>query len=239
MKTRSRDLRDRATALADGARRAAVRRARLQERHGARHLPGGARQRRGRQLSLRRQARALPRGAAGRRSTRCARRTRPRAAGRPRDSRRRSSCGAIIVVFLQPGARSGTRHRPPPDSARDRHDPTPALDALVEQGIRPRLEYLGARGRGAHRLRPRRSRACSAAVASIQAQTIIWVRRIRSPNASDSSSSRRRTTSTWPHDTSPTSRSRACRADRGAAAIAPDRERRWKRRVPVTSVSRL
>ncbi len=73
--------------------RAAVRRSRLQEGDGPRHLPRRARQRRRGQLSLRRQARALPRGAAvgDRRDARHQRR-RPR--GRRGRSRRRSSCAA-------------------------------------------------------------------------------------------------------------------------------------------------
>ena len=33
------------------------------------------------------------------------------------------------------------------------NDPTPALDALVEQGVRPRVEYLSGADRGDHRLR--------------------------------------------------------------------------------------
>ena len=95
--------------LLDG-RAAALRRARLQGGHRARHLPRGARQRRRGQLSLRRQARALPRGAAGgdRRHARDDTRRRARPA---RASRRRSSCAVFIHVFLQPRAhaRAATR----------------------------------------------------------------------------------------------------------------------------------
>ena len=57
---------------------------------------------------------------------------------------------------------------------REMHDPTPALDALVEQGMRPRIDYLSglvARIIGC----PVQDRRVLRAVASIQAQTIAYL----------------------------------------------------------------
>jgi len=61
--------------------------------------------------------------------------------------------------------------------AREMHDPTPALDALVEQGIRPRLDYLLTLVSAVLECEPHDPRALRCA-ASIQAQSIAYL-----PNA--------------------------------------------------------
>jgi len=71
-------------------------------------------------------------------------------------------------------ATDGTLHRV---IAREMYDPTPALDALVEQGLRPRIDHLSAliaRVLGCAADDPRVPRCA----ASIQAQTIAYL-----PNA--------------------------------------------------------
>ena len=59
---------------------------------------------------------------------------------------------------------------------REMDDPTPALDALVEQGVRPRLDYLVRHRRRDDRLRRRPIQRVLRCVASVQSQTIIYVR---------------------------------------------------------------
>jgi AcrR family transcriptional regulator len=78
-----------------------------------------------------------------------------------------------ICIFLHRLVGSGddTVHRL---VTREMHDPTPALDALVEQGVRPRIAYLSglvARIIGC----PAEDRRVVRAVASIQAQTIAYL----------------------------------------------------------------
>ena len=78
-----------------------------------------------------------------------------------------------IFVFLHRllGSGDNTVHRL---IAREMNDPTPALDALVEQGVRPRIEYL--RGLVARMIGcPVEDRRVLRAVASIQAQTIAYL----------------------------------------------------------------
>jgi len=78
-----------------------------------------------------------------------------------------------IFIFLHRllGSGNDTVHRL---ITREVNDPTPALDALVEQGVRPRIEYLSglvARIIGC----PVEDRRVLRAVVSIQAQTIAYL----------------------------------------------------------------
>lgn len=57
--------------------------------------------------------------------------------GQPAEEKLRRYIALFLHRLLQPG--SGTVHRL---INREINDPTPALDLLVEQGVRPRIEYL-------------------------------------------------------------------------------------------------
>jgi AcrR family transcriptional regulator len=59
-------------------------------------------------------------------------------AGQPAEEQLRRFIFIFLHRLLDTG--SGTIHQL---IHREMHDPTPALDAIVDQGIRPRLEYLG------------------------------------------------------------------------------------------------
>jgi TetR/AcrR family transcriptional regulator, regulator of cefoperazone and chloramphenicol sensitivity len=63
---------------------------------------------------------------------------------------------------------------------RELHDPTPALDAIVEHAIRPRVEYLSAVVAGMMGREPADD-VVLRAVASIQAQAISYVPHAQSP----------------------------------------------------------
>ena len=162
-------------------------RARIQAGHGARDLPGRAGQRGGGQLPLRRQARALPRGPAvgDRRHARDDR----GGAARPARAAAGRAAATLHRHLPAPAARAGhdTVHQL---FHREMHDPTPALDAIVEQAIRPRIEYLSgvvARMIGCDPS----DDAVLRWSASIQAQAIVLLCPIRSPPGSALRSSRR------------------------------------------------
>ena len=57
---------------------------------------------------------------------------------------------------------------------REMNDPTPALDALVEQGVRPRVEYLAGLIAAIIRCDPADQRVLRC-VASVQAQTLAYI----------------------------------------------------------------
>jgi AcrR family transcriptional regulator len=77
-----------------------------------------------------------------------------------------------IGVFLHRVLRSGREglHRL---ITREMNDPTPALDALVEQGVRPRVEYLSGVISQILRCDPRDERVLRC-VASVQAQAVAY-----------------------------------------------------------------
>ena len=60
-------------------------------------------------------------------------------AGQPAEEQLRRYIAIFVRRILTPG--NDTIHRL---INREMHDPTPALDALIEQGVRPRIEYLSA-----------------------------------------------------------------------------------------------
>jgi AcrR family transcriptional regulator len=78
-----------------------------------------------------------------------------------------------IVIFVHRllGARHDTVHRL---IGREMNDPTPALDALVEQGVRPRVEYLSGLVAEMTGYAPSDQRVLRC-VASIQAQSIAYL----------------------------------------------------------------
>ena len=93
--------------------------------------------------------------------------------GRPPDEQLRAYIGLFLQRLLAPGHESVHQL-----VNREINDPTPALDDLVEQGMRPRLEYLSgvvARIMGCDPKDPRVMRC----VLSVQSQSIIYAR----PNA--------------------------------------------------------
>ena len=78
--------------------------------------------------------------------------------GQPPEEELRRYIGVFLHRVLAPGSEAVHRL-----ITREMNDPTPALDILVEQGVRPRVEYLSgviARIIGCD---PRTIRACSAA----------------------------------------------------------------------------
>lgn len=100
------------------------------------------------------------------------------------DAARRAGAGrapeeqlrSYIVIFSRRLLAAGgdTLHRV---IAREMHDPTPALDAVVEQGIRPRLEYVAGLVAAMIGCAPADARVLRS-VASIQSQSIAYL-----PNA--------------------------------------------------------
>ena len=78
----------------------------------------------------------------------------------------------FIHVFLHRILRSGrlSIHR---IITREMNDPTPALDALVDQGVRPRVEYLSGVIGQIRRCDPRDQRVLRC-VASVQAQAVAY-----------------------------------------------------------------
>jgi TetR/AcrR family transcriptional regulator, regulator of cefoperazone and chloramphenicol sensitivity len=93
--------------------------------------------------------------------------------GRPPEEQLRHFVGVFMHALLAPG-----HERLHKLIDREVRDPTPALDDLVEQGVRPRIEYLSgviASLLGCDRSDPRVLRC----VGSVQAQSIVFTR----PNA--------------------------------------------------------
>lgn len=89
-------------------------------------------------------------------------------AGRPPEEQLRRFIGVFLHRVLSPG--SASIHRL---ITREMNDPTPVLDDLVEQGVRPRIEYLSdvvARIMGCERKDERVLRC----VASVQAQAVSY-----------------------------------------------------------------
>lgn len=94
-----------------------------------------------------------------------------RRAGEGQSAEERLRRYIVIFVHRLLGASHDTVHRL---ISREMNDPTPALDALVEQGVRPRVEYLSgliAEMTGYAPSDPRVLRC----VASIQAQSIAYL----------------------------------------------------------------
>jgi len=88
--------------------------------------------------------------------------------GQPPEEELRRYIAVFLHRILRPG--SGSIHQ---IITREMNDPTPALDTLVDQGVRPRVEYLSgviARMLGADP-REDRVRRC---VASVQAQAVAY-----------------------------------------------------------------
>jgi len=78
-----------------------------------------------------------------------------------------------IIIFVHRFLASGSDavHRL---ITREMHDPTPAIDALVEQGVRPRIEYLS--GVLADMIGcPRTDKRVLRCLASVQAQSIAYI----------------------------------------------------------------
>ena len=145
--------RDARPAAAGG--RAAVRRSRLQEGHGPRHLPRGAAPTSRPSTTTSATSWGSTARCCSRRSTRCARRTRRRAqAGEGQPPR--SSCGATSVDLRAPRARRRQRHRPQADSPRDER-PDAGARYAGRAGGTPAPGIPRRPGRGDDRLRPRRS----------------------------------------------------------------------------------
>jgi AcrR family transcriptional regulator len=88
--------------------------------------------------------------------------------GRSAEERLRRSIIIFVSRILDPAGE--TVHRL---VSREIHDPTPALDALVEQGVRPRIEYLSALVAQIIGCAPADPRVLRS-VASIQAQSIAY-----------------------------------------------------------------
>jgi len=89
-------------------------------------------------------------------------------AGQPPEEQLRRYIGVFLHRVLSPG--SASIHRL---ITREMNDPTPVLDALVEQGVRPRIEYLSdivARIVGCE---PKDKRVLRC-VASVQAQAVAY-----------------------------------------------------------------
>jgi TetR/AcrR family transcriptional regulator, regulator of cefoperazone and chloramphenicol sensitivity len=88
--------------------------------------------------------------------------------GQPPDEEMRRYIGVFLHRVLAPGSEAVHRL-----ITREMNDPTPALDIIVEQGVRPRVEYLSgviARMIGCDLKDPRVLRC----VASIQAQAVAY-----------------------------------------------------------------
>ncbi len=94
-----------------------------------------------------------------------------RLAGRGRSSEEQLRRSIVIFVSRLLASRSDTVHRL---IQREINDPTPALDALVEQGVRPRFEYLASLVADIIGCSPADHRVLRS-VASIQAQSIAYL----------------------------------------------------------------
>ncbi len=89
--------------------------------------------------------------------------------GQPAAEQLRRYISIFVHRILQPG--SDTIHKL---ITREMNDPTPALDALVEQGVRPRVEYLAALIAEVIGCDPG-DQAVLRCVASLQAQTVSYL----------------------------------------------------------------
>jgi TetR/AcrR family transcriptional regulator, regulator of cefoperazone and chloramphenicol sensitivity len=90
-------------------------------------------------------------------------------AGQPPDEQLRRYIAIFVRRLLTPG--DDTIHRL---VQREMNDPTPALDTLVEQGVRPRVEYLSGLIAAIIGCPPGDQRVLRC-VASVQAQTISYL----------------------------------------------------------------
>jgi TetR/AcrR family transcriptional regulator, regulator of cefoperazone and chloramphenicol sensitivity len=88
--------------------------------------------------------------------------------GQPPEEQLRRYIGIFVHRVLLPGA--DTVHKL---VTREVNDPTPALDALVEQGVRPRVEYLSRLIAAMIGCEPADQRVLRC-VASVQAQTLAY-----------------------------------------------------------------
>jgi AcrR family transcriptional regulator len=88
--------------------------------------------------------------------------------GQPPEEQLRRYIGVFLRRVLGPG--SGSIHRL---ITREMNDPTPALDTLVEQGVRPRVEYLSGVIAGMLGCDARDPRVLRC-VASVQAQAVAY-----------------------------------------------------------------
>ena len=89
--------------------------------------------------------------------------------GQPPEAQLRRYIAVFVRRVLGPG--SGTVHKL---IHREMNDPTPALDALVEQGVRPRIDYLAGLIAEIIECAPTDQRVLRC-VASVQAQTIAYL----------------------------------------------------------------
>jgi len=89
--------------------------------------------------------------------------------GQPAPEQLRRYISIFVHRLLQPG--NDTIHKL---VTREMNDPTPALDALVEQGVRPRIEYLGRLIAEIIGCDPG-DQAVLRCVASLQAQTLSYM----------------------------------------------------------------
>ena len=90
-------------------------------------------------------------------------------AGQPPEEQLRRYIAIFVHRVLAPG--NDTVHRL---VTREMNDPTPALDALVEQGVRPRVEYLSGLIAAIIGGNPEDQRVLRC-VASVQAQTLAYM----------------------------------------------------------------
>jgi AcrR family transcriptional regulator len=88
--------------------------------------------------------------------------------GQPPEEQLRRFVGVFLQRVLTPGRASIHRI-----ITREINDPTPALDVLVEQGVRPRVEYLSGVIARILRCDPRDKRVLRC-VASVQAQAVSY-----------------------------------------------------------------
>ena len=89
--------------------------------------------------------------------------------GQPPDEQLRRYIGIFVHRVLAPG--NDTVHKL---INREMNDPTPALDTLVEQGVRPRVEYLSGLIAEIIGCAPTEQRVLRC-VASVQAQTVSYL----------------------------------------------------------------
>ena len=89
-------------------------------------------------------------------------------AGQPPEEQLRRFIGVFLHRVLRPGRESIHRL-----ITREMNDPTPVLDALVEQGVRPRIEYLSGVMARIMRCDPSDERVLRC-VASVQAQAVAY-----------------------------------------------------------------
>jgi AcrR family transcriptional regulator len=90
-------------------------------------------------------------------------------AGQPPEEQLRRYIAVFVHRVLRPG--TDTVHKL---INREMNDPTPALDALVEQGVRPRIEYLSSVIAGIIGCAPTDQRVLRC-IASVQVQSIAYL----------------------------------------------------------------